>query len=89
MPAVVEDRVVRSTVQNLLIPEVDFGTFVRQICENFKDRTALVSTHYRRPLQAQPLGTRVIALRVLNSRLLTSNLRFTATRELTCVTYAC
>lgn len=42
MSVVIEDGVVRSTVQDLPIPDVDVGAFFRSACRKFKDRTALV-----------------------------------------------
>ncbi|XP_077497279.1 uncharacterized protein LOC144107920 isoform X1 [Amblyomma americanum] len=39
---VIEDRVVKSTVQDLEIPNVDFATFLRDTCENEPDATALI-----------------------------------------------
>lgn len=42
MSVVIEDGVVRSTVQDLPIPDVDVGAFFRSACRKFKDRTALI-----------------------------------------------
>lgn len=42
MSAVIENGVVRSTIQDLPIPDVDFGTFIRSACRKFKDRTAMI-----------------------------------------------
>lgn len=42
MRAVVENRVVKSTVQYRLYPEVDVGRFLQEACSKFADRTALI-----------------------------------------------
>lgn len=44
MRAIIENRVVKSAVQDLHIPEVDVGTFIREAWEKFPERTAIVST---------------------------------------------
>ncbi|KAK8782828.1 hypothetical protein V5799_015829 [Amblyomma americanum] len=41
MAAVIEDCVVRSSNQDLYIPDVDLGTFFRGCCRKYKDRTAV------------------------------------------------
>lgn len=47
MAAIVENRVVRSKVENLIIPEVAVGAFIREAWVNFKDHAAIVSTRYK------------------------------------------
>lgn len=42
MAAVIEDGVVRSSIQDLFIPDVDLGTYFRGCCRKYKDRIALV-----------------------------------------------
>ncbi|KAH6945121.1 hypothetical protein HPB50_007328 [Hyalomma asiaticum] len=42
MAAVIEDCVVRSTIQDVYIPDVDLGTFFRGCCRKYKDRIAMV-----------------------------------------------
>ncbi|KAH7984108.1 hypothetical protein HPB52_017092 [Rhipicephalus sanguineus] len=42
MDAVIEDGVVRSSVQDVYIPDVDLGTFFRGCCRKYKDRIAMV-----------------------------------------------
>lgn len=42
MPAIIQDRVVMSTIQDFDIPDVDFGTYIRGCCEKYSDRIAMV-----------------------------------------------
>ncbi|XP_037559001.1 probable 4-coumarate--CoA ligase 1 [Dermacentor silvarum] len=56
MAAVIEDGVVRSSVQDMYIPDVDLGTFFRGCCRKYKDRIAMVDdatgeTHSYRQLE--------------------------------------
>lgn len=42
MPVVIQDRVVMSSIQDIDIPNVDFGTYFRDCCKKYWDRTAMV-----------------------------------------------
>lgn len=55
MLAVVENRVVRSKVQDLFIPEVDVGAFLREACGVFRNRAAFVSTLWKCHFATTPI----------------------------------
>lgn len=44
MAATIEGCVVKHRIQDMDIPVVDLGTFLRQICDQYGDRIALVDT---------------------------------------------
>lgn len=64
MRAIIENRVVKSAVQDLHIPEVDVGTFIREAWEKFPERTAIIDDSTGKCYtyaELQELSTRIAA----------------------------
>lgn len=62
--AVIENRAVRSIIQDMFIPPVDVGTFIREACGRFKERTAIIDDSTGRQYtyrELQELSTRIAA----------------------------
>lgn len=49
MSAVIENRILSSSIRDLSVPDVDLGTLLKEAFETFKDRTAIVSRNLCSP----------------------------------------